>query len=253
MYDIDIKLGSMRSNMKHLFASTILTLLLTNTALAQQIVGIGDLKIGMSEQEFLELPEIKVQTIQDAGKKNLPFNSSVWKKTSSSIPPERFAINPQLSKLWKIYSTEYITYDFTMSTGIKDEFGKDEYPTLVEFYKNEMISIRLILETTFNQFDEVLKAKYGKPTIKNNLKKETCQNGYGARTEHDNGNIMSVWEGQPIEAYLMIRTTGCGKYITKHYRIENSKKKSALDDLESKGKDGISSQDIKSKASSSKL
>ena len=254
MYDIDIDFKiRIGTSMKKLFVSTILTFLLTNTALAQAIVGIGDYKIGMSEQQFLELPEIKVKTIKDASNKDWPYNSFIWKKTSSSIPPERFAINPQLAKMWKIYSTEYTTYDFMMSTGIKDELGKDEYETLIDFYKNEMISIRLILKKSYNQFDEVLLEKYGKPKTRNNLKRETCQNAYGARTEHDSGNIMSVWEGQPVEAFLMITTRGCGKYITNTYTIENSQKKSALVELESKARDGSSNQDIKSKASSTKL
>lgn len=114
----------------------------SSAAISQPIVGIGELRIGMPEDEFLNLQDIKSKNTQDASSKK--FNSSdrdVWKKNHESAVPDSYARMPQY---WKIYTPEYVVYEFKFATGIKDISGKDSYDATVDFYKKELISVRLI-------------------------------------------------------------------------------------------------------------
>ena len=236
---------------KKFFYTTFLVLLLSSAAIAQPIVNIGELKIGMTEQEFLEISEIKSRNIQDAGHKRYNSNeNTIWKKTRDSVVPESYARFPEH---WKIYTPEYIKYNFNMQTGIKDIMGKDSYDTDVEFYKNELVSIRLSVGGSFSKFEEVLKEKYGNPITKNNMTKETCQNGYGAKTEHNTGSISSIWgETSEVVARLSIFNSSCGKYPGSSYSI-GSKKSLTVFQLEMKAKQESKNIETKEKASTSKL
>lgn len=233
-----------------------MALLLTMLAQAQEIRGVGNIRIGMSESEFLELPEIKSKNIQDAGKKKWDSNDGdVWKKTSESIVPESYAQTPYY---WKIYTPDYVKYNFQMATGIKnDSRDKDLYDAAAEFYKGELIKIKLSIPpaTSFFQFKDVLTEKYGKPTRRNNMSKVICQNGYGVKSEHDDGYITLDWgsDKDQIEASLMISNRDCGEHSFSSYTILHKQKNTLVSNLERKAQDSAQKEVIKTKATSSKL
>ena len=65
--------------MKKFISTTFLALLLASAAIAQPIVGIGEIRIGMSEQEFLQTAEIKSKNLQDASlRKHSTSGSDLW-------------------------------------------------------------------------------------------------------------------------------------------------------------------------------
>ena len=237
--------------MKKFISTTFLALLLASAAIAQPIVGIGEIRIGMSEQEFLQTAEIKSKNLQDESlRKYSTSESDLWKKTSDSIVPKHYETYPEL---WKIYTPEYSEYRFKMSTGIKDFMGRDLYDTTVQVYKNEVIHISIQISASATKFIDILNAKYEKSVVKDNMTKETCQNGYGAKTEHNKGYIANSWgESNKISAMVMLSSSNCGKYAGASYSI-SGEKRSQVSEIERKAKQEAKSNETKEKAASSKL
>jgi len=252
MYDASNDLTNQVGATVKKFISTIfLALLLASAAIAQPIVGIGELKIGMSEAEFLQAAEIKSKNLQDASsRKYSTSESDLWKKTSDSIVPKDYERYPEM---WKIFTPEYSEYTFKMSTGIKDFMDRDSYDTTVKVYKNEVIAISIQISASATKFIDVLTAKYGKSVSKDNMTKETCQNGYGAKTEHNTGYIANTWgQSNKISAMVMLSSSNCGKYAGASYSI-SSEKSSQVSEIERKAKQEAKINEAKEKASSSKL
>lgn len=235
-----------RSFVKKIITAVVMTAVYIGYAGAQPIVAIGDLKIGMTEEEFLELPDIKSKSIQDYSNKK--WNSSdldVWKKTNESR-------NSTYSS--RIYLPENVEYEFKMATGVKDFRGKDAYDVKTIFYKGELIRIQLNLAASFMDFRNILTEKYGKPTVDDNMKKVTCQNGYGAKSEHNDGYMSWDWGGKgEIKANLFMSSSSCGKYVGSMYFITNTKKHNFVSSAERKAEEEERNEATKAKASSSKL
>ena len=237
--------------MKKFISTTFLALLLASAAIAQPIVGIGEIRIGMSEQEFLQTAEIKSKNLQDASlRKHSTSGSDLWKKTRDSVVPESYARFPEH---WKIYTPEYSEYTFKMSTGIKDFMDRDSYDTTVQVYKNEVIYISIQISSSATKFIDILNAKYEKSVVKDNMTKETCQNGYGAKTEHNTGYIANTWgQSNKISAMVMLSSSNCGKYAGASYSISDEKRMQ-VSEIERKAKQEAKSNETKEKAASSKL
>jgi hypothetical protein len=236
---------------KKFISTTFLALLLASAAIAQPIVGIGEIRIGMSEQEFLQTAEIKSKNLQDASlRKHSTSGSDLWKKTRDSVVPESYARFPEH---WKIYTPEYSEYTFKMSTGIKDFMDRDSYDTTVQVYKNEVIYISIQISSSATKFIDILNAKYEKSVVKDNMTKETCQNGYGAKTEHNTGYIANTWgQSNKISAMVMLSSSNCGKYAGASYSISDEKRMQ-VSEIERKAKQEAKSNETKEKAASSKL
>jgi hypothetical protein len=212
---------------------------------AQPIVSIGDLKIGMTEEEFLVLPIIKSKNIQDYSKKN--FNASeydVWKKTSESRNSTYRS---------RVYLPDNVEYEFKMATGVKDLLGKDAYDVTAKFYKGELIRIQMNLSLSLPDFKNILTEKYGNPTLDDNMKKVTCQNTYGAKSEHYDGYRSWDWGGESeVKASLFMSSISCGKFGSMYF-IGNTKKYNFVLSAEKKAEEDERNEVIKAKASSSKL
>ena len=252
MYDVSNNLSNqLGAIVKKFISTTFLALLLASAAIAQPIVGIGEIRIGMSEEEFLQAAEIKSKNLQDASlRKYSTSESDLWKKTSDSIVPKDYERYPEM---WKIYTPEYNEYTFKMSTGIKDYMDRDSYDTTVKVYKKEVISISILISASSIKFIDILNVKYGNSIVKDNMTKETCQNGYGAKTEHNTGYIANTWgQNNKISATVMLSSSNCGKYAGASYSI-SSEKNSQVSEIERKAKQAAKSNEAKEKASSSKL
>jgi hypothetical protein len=232
--------------MKNILVVIIAAILTSGTVVAQPIVGIGDLKIGMAEAEFLELPEIKTKSIADAAEMPWDFHENFVFKTTrdSSFADSR--------KNMRVFAPGYIQYTFKMAAGIKDRQGADLYVTTLDFYKGELIQITLnTLASSFPDFLEILTGKYGKPIETDARTKEVCQNGYGARVERKNGNIVYGWRGRgPIEAEMVHSFFGC-EFNAYTYTVRNSKKRALLDSLDARAKVVAEVERLKSKANAS--
>lgn len=222
-----------------------LMVIFASSVMAQPIVSIGNFKIGMTEEEFKEVPDIKSKKIQDFNNYGYKStDSDVWRKTNES----------RNSTYSRIYLPELIEYSFKMATGVKDYRGKDLYDATAKFYKNELISINLNISISSSQFREILTEKYGKPFTENNMKKEICQNGYGAKTEHNDGSLSWIWkETGPIQASVSITSFSCGKYSGAFYNIANSSINNIVSSLEREAEKNDKIEEMKKKASSSTL
>jgi hypothetical protein len=206
----------------------------------------------MSTEEFLDAQEIKGKSVRDvstktredrlAGYRGKPGNT-VWKQDSES----------KVESYLKMYTPEYVVYEFNLSTGVKDHAGIDSYDATAWFYKNELINISLNL-STISPFRDILTQKYGNPRTRDNMKKEICQNAYGAKFEHDSGDISWIWGGVgPVIGSLTFSVGECGKKVSSKYKILNSGKIITVIELESKARQDAVNEEKKSKASSSKL
>lgn len=238
--------------LKNIALSGIMTVVCTSAVIAQPIVSVGEFKIGMTEQEFLATSEISSRTIEEPVNRFKSFKErGIWKQNSESVVPEAFSL---IANSWRIYNPNYVKYEFKMGIGVKDSSGKDSYNAILHFYKNELISIDLSFSTSFSEFRDILTEKYGKPIIKDEMKKEICQNGFGARTEYNTGNTTWDWGGKgPIDASLTLTYYNCEKIAGTTYVIKNTKISAMVFDLEKKAMQDAASEEVKKKGASSKL
>jgi hypothetical protein len=231
---------------KKLLAFMTSAIVFASSVVAQPIVSIGNFKIGMTEEEFRELPDIKSKTVQDFSNYSYrSTDSDVWRKTNESRNSTYGG---------RIYSPEYVEYTFKMSTGVKDFAGKDSYGTKAIFYKNQMIEIRLDISGSSTQFTDILTEKYGKSIFVDGMKKETCQNGYGAKSEHNTGSLVWTWKSTgPVEANVSLSSFSCGKLSGAGYTVSDAQKRSFVRNLERDAEKNSINEEVKSKASSSTL
>jgi hypothetical protein len=228
---------------KVIFAA--LAMLTIQAVSAQNIIGVGSLKIGMSEQSFLDLDEVKNKTIKDSSAKNYGDSDYVVYKKTTQSNVEDYA---------KIYDKERTRYEFKMSIGVADREGKDLYTTLVDFYKDKLIHVQVVLNSADADFQKILTEKYGKPVTLDKVKKVVCQNGYGAKTVHNDGFFTYDWGTKnTVNASLMYGFSDCGRMITMGYSVSDGKKYKEMLDNERKIEDLTKQENIKSKASISKF
>jgi hypothetical protein len=233
--------------MKKFLAFISSAIVFANFVVAQPIVSIGSFKIGMTEEEFRELPDIKSKSIKDFS--NFSFRSTdsdVWRNTNESR-------NSTFSH-HRIYSPGFVEYTFKMATGVKDFMGKDSYQVKAKFYENQLIEINLDISASTSQFRDILTEKYGKPAYVDNMKKEVCQNRLGAKSEHNTGSLLWNWkEKGPVEAVVSMTSFDCGKYSGSAYNISDANKVRFVRNLERDAEKNAKNEELKSKASSSAL
>jgi len=212
---------------------------------AQPVVGVGDIKVGMTEMDFLQVSDIKSKSIQDFSGKKGDFFSIVWKRNSDSG-------NSAFGD--KIYSKEYIKYYFKLETGVINHRGSDIYDVVANFYKGELISIDINVGVSANDFVTILSEKYGKPNFIDETKKSVCQNSYGAKTEHNDGSRYWNWGGgNHIVASIGMFAGDCGKNFASTYSIKNIEKSNLIFNIEKNLAEDFKKSETKAKASSSRL
>jgi hypothetical protein len=224
-------------------------MMIANSAFAQPIVGVSDLKIGMTIEEFTDTREIKSKIIRDISTQSSDdrmdeylerASNMVWKQDSES----------NVDSYSKIYAPGIIDYKFGIQLGIKKVTG-DTFHVTTRFYENKLISIRI--KNPGTELEELLEAKYGKPKIENKTNTVICQNGYGAKSEHLKGSVADVWgDGKPIKARIYSVFYDCGKAFSEYY-IEDVKKVAAVNSIEEKAEQKQKNIERSIKASSSKL
>ena len=211
---------------------------------ADEITGVGELKINMSVQDFLNLPEIKDKDLRDTSVyAKVPGDFYMWKKTAEDSNIDGHS---------RIFSKDIVKYEFMMSIGVPNILGKDRYKTTAVFYKENLVEI--VISDKLLDIKEILTQKYGKPVVQNWLKRITCQNGFGAVTNQLNGDIFYEWgKGKKITATLMNSISDCGKDMIGIYTVENSAVSKMIYESEAKSRKAFEAESRSNKASASKL
>lgn len=219
----------------------ILIMCATATSFGQEITGISDFKIGMSMEEFLELPLIKEKNIQDkASQTSSTCELCVW-KTSVDSPVDKYI---------RVYSADIVQFEFKAPMGVPKTFKEDSYDTKIQFYKGKLASV-YVFDT--QNFYELLTAKYGRPIEEDKTKLVKCQNGYGAKSEHFAGTNSSIWgKGKKITATLREFFWGCGRG-DRSYTVEDVAIAKILHRIEESGRKALEAEDAKLKVGASKL
>jgi len=208
---------------------------------AQKITGFGNYKIGMLVNDFLTLTEIKMLDLKDKTKSSYVPNDGELLRTTSTSDIETYN---------KVYSEDVVKFEFNLATGV-ESIGKDSHWTTVTFYKNKLVQIYIYHPPV--EFLEILTEKYGKPRILDKTKYVTCQNGYGAKTQHKDGKVAYLWTGMnSLIAEYSYLWMNCGE-ISNYYTIKDNNLIVVVDSITKAGAAKERSEATKSKASNSKL
>jgi hypothetical protein len=179
----------------------VLTICVAATSFAQEIKGIGDFKIGMSIEDFLELPFVKENNIQDKASRRFGADEKDAGKAS---------IESQVKKHNRPHTADIVQYEFAAPMGIHETYTKDSYNTTAEFYNGKLAVVYVSNATS--EFEVLLTAKYGQPTKENKLKRVYCQNAYGANLPSLGGTESVIWgKGKKITATIGNLFYDCGK------------------------------------------
>ena len=214
----------------------------TTTLFAQEVNGVGDFKIGMSLEDFLELPLIKDKNVQDKASRKYSTNESdAWKTTAES----------QVNEYERVYSGEVVKFDFITPLGIPNIIGEDSHKVTTTFYKGKLAKV--YIPQVGSEFETVLPAKYGRPIRVDKTKSVTCQNGYGAKSSHLDGAESTIWgNGKKVTATLKFSFYGCGNG-GRSYLVEDGAIAKVIDRIEASGRKASEAEEAKLKASASKL
>ncbi|MDP2852202.1 MAG: hypothetical protein Q8O23_02235 [Gallionella sp.] len=214
----------------------------TATSFAQEIKGIGDFTIGMSVEEFLNLPLIKEKNIQ--GKENRKYSTDerdIWKTTADS----------QVEKYDRVYSADVVKFEFKAPMGVPNSLGRDSYDVATTFYKGKLAQVYVLGAGT--EFEKILTAKYGRPIKEDKMKRVTCQNGYGAKSSHIDGSESTIWgKGKKITATLVFSFYDCGKGGSSYW-VEEGAIVKVMDRIDENGRKAFEAEEAKVKAGASKL
>lgn len=160
-----------------------------------QILGLGDLKLGMSEKDFLALPQTKYnqqQRIQGIQNKNFPEGVNVH------------------------YST--------LDIGVNNSYFSGRHYVDLYFFNDELV--RIVVDTTLTpreRIGEALTLKYGKPNTKDETRKDVCVNNQGNLMDWKIGRVTGEWRAGETRGILFNEYSNCAiKEAT--YTAENIKK-----------------------------
>lgn len=214
----------------------------TATSFAQEINGIGDFKIGMPLEEFLDLPIIKEKNMQDKTKgKYFPDERDLWKTTADS----------QVEKYNRVYSADVVKFEFKAPMGVPDFLGKDSYGVTAKFYKGKLAQV--YVADAGMEFEKILTAKYGKPIKEDKTKRVICQNGYGAKSSHLDGSESTIWgKGKKITATFHYFFFDCGKGDSSYW-VEEGAIVKVMDRIDENGSKALEAEEAKAKAGASRL
>lgn len=219
----------------------------TATSFAQEIKGIGDFKIGMSLEDFLDLPLIKEKNIQNKSSREYSTNEGdLWKTTADS----------QVNKYDRVYSADVVKFEFKAPMGVpnflgSDILGSDSYKVTTKFYKGKLAEVHV--SEPGNEFEKILTAKYGQPIKEDETKRVTCQNGYGAKSSHIDGLKSTIWgKGKKITATLSFLFYGCGK-VGSSYLVQEEAIVKVMNRIDINGRKALEAEEVKVKAGASKL
>ena len=143
-----------------------------------------------------------------------------------------------------------------MSTGVKHSFDEsDLYDVKIQSYKGKIYEINLDISPGQKEFLKILTNKYGAPIETfNSLKMITCQNGFGAKSEHVDGLRTQAWGSKSvITAQIFEFFSQCSENIGIHYQIFDKKLKILVLQLENRAKREFDAADMKAKSGSTKL
>lgn len=215
----------------------------SSISFAQDITGVGDFKIGMSLEEFLDLPLIKNKNKKDkSGMRNAFIDENELLQTTA---------DSKVVSLDRVYSSDVIKFEFKAPMGVPSGPSGDSYPVSTRFYKGKLAQIAVLNAATFLQ---ILKDKYGKPVVVDKVKEVTCQNQFGAMSKKLDGVSRNIWgRGKKITAEIVFTFADCGKVSTTEYYVVENTLGNAMVRSENDGRKVFEAEEAKSKINASKL
>ena len=173
---------------------------INSLAVAQaQIMGIGDLKIGISEKEFLALPQTAY---------NL----------QNRLP--RAQIDTPVSGV-RVYHS-------TLDLGINNFYFSTRYSVDLYFYNDELVKI--VLDSSLvprERIEEALIAKYGVPITTAETKKDICVNQQGKLFDWKRGRVTGEWRTGETRGVLFTEFGDCAVKDAS-YTVEDVKKSESM-------------------------
>jgi hypothetical protein len=117
--------------MKNKFSFYFIGIIFSGFVSAQPITGIGELKIGMSEVDFLALPDMKSRKILDAAEQSYKNSDDIIYRTTIA------------SKVGdKVYLPDVAMYKLKLPIGVPETLSKkDFYDVRVVIYQNKIVDI----------------------------------------------------------------------------------------------------------------
>lgn len=240
----------------------------SSIATSAQVEGIGDFIIGMSSDDFLNLPSIRDRQIVDGGTGELDarmkcIRSQPLGKLSDctknltpvadrSAAIKKITVDSEFSGGRKqVYSKDVVDYSLRENLGIvSDKTAEQNYDIRLRFYKDKLVSMRVGYAT---YFEDILRQKYGNPTIEDKTKSVICQNKMGAKVNRMDGYRALIWDGpRDVEAVLMEVFMDCGSLGTS-YTVKDKKMEALVKEIENREKALYESNRVKEISESSKL
>jgi hypothetical protein len=238
--------------MKRFLPCIILTL--TVNAYCQQVLGVGELIIGISSEQFLKLSQINSKYLRERPKLfEKPNHDEIIRLTDGTIY-DMYTGGQKLSvpKSLKIFSPDVVRYQFVYPLGIPRGSEGDTYEIRATFYKDKLSDV--VIDRANLEFKRLLTEKYGKPVSVNSSKMEMCQNSFGAKSEHMTGVIRDVWGGDgEIQANFSVSSSNCGKYSAIRYSVSSALDLKEIDKIQNEGERKLEELELKAKSIGSKL
>lgn len=171
----------------------------TTASVHNQILGIGDLKLGISEKDFLALPQTTY---------NL----------QNRIP--RGQIDTPVAGV-RVYHS-------TLDLGINNFYLSSRYYVDLYFFNDELVKIVVDSSLTPRErLEEALIAKYGAPVVKNETKKDVCVNKQGNLFDWKLGKLTGEWRTGETRGVLYTEFGDC-TVKDASYTVEDIKKSDSM-------------------------
>lgn len=229
---------------------------------APAITGVGEFKIGMSLDEFIQLPSISSKKTEDRALGKLHVGADeVWITTTDSkwdmfkpFEPQSSAsdrLTAALVERQRVYSSEITILNVMIPVGVPKIGGVDSYEATMHFYKGKLASIKI--RDASNEFKQIVESKYGKPSSYESAKRIVCQNGNGVKSEQFDGHSSTKWGKGTIKGEFLIGFMDCGSSMYSYYEVYNEPVMKIVEKIQDSGLANSESNKSKSKASASKL
>ena len=214
----------------------------SNATLAQPIVGVGGINIGISTEEFLNTTPIKeLKSLESLGKDKTDYI------LHGEDYIERISLpDPEKSTSRSTYTPGSEIYKAKLDLGIRN-LSNNLWAVEFYFYKNTLVKI--VVNGRIDNISEVLIEKYGKPKEKKDFKNIICQNGYGTKLSKTEGTEYKIWgNGNKIVATSSFSIWNCGEGVGSQFEISDIKTDAARSKEEQFGQKIYESQIKKDKA-----
>lgn len=221
----------------NIFAAGIL-LSFAKITYGQDLIGVGDFKVGMSIEEFLSVPDIAQLKIKENERGLYDLDSKTLRRTS---------VESELELESRVFSPLMYIYEFQLFLGD----GHGPYHTDAIFYSGELISINL--RRVHHSLEEILRQKYGSPKAKDSRRIATCSTEDGRLSRGTVGNLELTWGVDKKVGATYLENWYMCKRVFLSYSVKDWKKALETDKIKNLGLKQAKKDMAKQKAAESKF